>query len=326
MKIFARFAFCSIAIASLIAGCSKGGGGVLGVNQQTSDFPLYTPSTVVVSGKYDDSVEITNLGSNFFGTGEDAYKPYIGVQELIKTSASLDELDAWLVKTVQSPPPDLYPSKNTIEHVLASPGPTDSGAPPAASSDASNAPNASGDPPAQTASGDPPAATTSGDSPAPAASSDSATPAASTVATAPAPADSVSPAASGAPESSDVEDPFVGSFKAFGLVPAGFWSKDRGRAVMVIIMDPKQVADHLGPTIQLMDQYDKLPPFLRGGLDATIKKQTGIAISDLMNTNTPMGMIVYAARNYRNEDTRVIILVDALRQANALPTPHASGQ
>jgi hypothetical protein len=309
MKIFARFAFCSIAVAACIAGCSKGGGGgILGGNQQVSDFPVYTPSTVVASGKYDDSAEITNLGSNFFGTGEDSYKPYIGVQELLKTSATLDELEAWLVHVVQSPPPDLYPSKNTIAHVLASPAPAESGAPSATASGESAAPTASGDPPAPTASGDSPA------------------PAAGGASTAPEPADSASPAESAAPESSDIEDPFVGSFQAFGLVPAGFWSKDRGRAVMIIIMDPKQVADHLGPTIQLLDQYDKLPAFMRGGLDATVKKQTGIAISDLMNTNTPMGMIVYAARTYKNEDTRVIILVDALRQPNALPTPHASGQ
>jgi hypothetical protein len=320
MKIFARSAFCFIALAALIAGCSKGGGvgGILGGNQPASDFPVYTPSTVVTSGKYDDSAEITTLGSNFFGgNGDDKYKPYIGVQELIKTSATLDQLNAWLVQIVQSPPPNLYPSQNTVARVLASPAPEESGAPAAA---------ASGDPPAPAASGDSPAPATSGDSPAPVASSDSATPAASTVTTAPAPTDSASPAASGAPETLPIEDPFVDSFKAFGLVPAGFWSKDRGRVVMIIILDPKQVADHLGSTMQLMDQYDKLPPFLRSGIDAAVKKQSGFAISDLMNTNTPMGMIVYAARNYKNEDSRVIILVDALRQANTLPTPHASGQ
>jgi hypothetical protein len=319
MKIFARFAFCSIALAALIAGCSKGGGvgGILGGNQPASDFPVYTPSTVVTSGKYDDSAEITTLGSNFFGgNGDDAYKPYIGVQELIKTSATLDQLNAWLVQIVQSPPPNLFPSQNTVARVLASPAPEESGAPAAA---------ASGDPPAPTASGDSPAPAGGNDAATP-ASGVSATPGGSGAANAPAPTDSASPAASGAPESLPIEDPFVDSFKAFGLVPAGFWSQDHGRVVMIIIMDPKQVADHLGSTMQLMDQYDKLPPFLRGGIDAAVKKQSGFAISDLMNTNTPMGMIVYAARNYKNEDTRVIILVDALRQANTLPTPHASGQ
>jgi hypothetical protein len=309
MKTPARFAICAFVLAALVVGCSKqGGGGILGGNQPASDFPVYTPSTVVASGKYDDSAEITNLGSNFFGTGPDEYKPYIGVQELIKTSATLDELDAWLRTTVQSPPPDLYPSQNTIDHVLASPGPTESGAP--ASTDSGAVPTASSDAASPAAS----------DAPGP---SDSASPAENGT---PGPSDSSSPAASGTPESPAVEDPFVSSFKAFGLVPAGFWSKDRGRAVMIIIMDPKQVAEHLGPTLDLMDQYDRLPWFLRGGIDATIKKQTGVSISDLMNTNTPMGMIVYATRHFKNEDSRAIILVDALRQPNALPTPHASGQ
>jgi hypothetical protein len=309
MKISARFAFCSIVLAALVVGCSKqGGGGILGGNQPTSDFPMYAPSTVVASGKYDDSAEITNLGSNFFGTGADEYKPYIGVQELIKTSATMDELDAWLRKTVQSPPTDLYPSQNTIAHVLASPAPAESGAP---------TPLTSGDPATPTASGDATAAS---------ATSESATPTAGGESPAPASIESASPAASGAPEPAAVEDPFAGSFKAFGLVPAGFWSKDRGRAVMIIIMDPKQVAAHLGPTMDLMDQYDKMPPFLRGGIDAAVKKQSGVSISDLMNTNTPIGMIVYAARHFKNEDSRAIILVDALRQPNALPTPHASGQ
>ena len=108
----------------------------------------------------------------------------------------------------------------------------------------------------------------------------------------------------------------------FGLVPFAFWSKDRGRVVMIIIMDPKQVADHLGATLDVLDQYEKMPAFLRGGIDATMKKQAGFSASDLMNTNTPMGMIVFATRNWKTEDSRAIILVDAQRGPNDLPTPH----
>jgi hypothetical protein len=91
---------------------------------------------------------------------------------------------------------------------------------------------------------------------------------------------------------------------------------------MLIVFDPKKVADHLGPAMEVLDQYDKVPAFMRGALDETIKKQVGLSVSDLTSPNTPMGMIVYAARNWRNEDTRAIILVDATRQTYALPTPH----
>jgi hypothetical protein len=253
----ARFTFLLIVVAAIAAGCSKQGGGVNGGNQPTSSFPAYSPSTVVTVGKYDDSAEVTNFGSNFFdNSGPDEYKPFMGVQELIKTSATLDDLNAWLQKLVQSPPQDLSATDNT-------------------------------------------AARESTSSPAPDSSSS------------PGPG---------------VNQQFVDMLKVFGLVPSEFWSKDRGRVVMLIIMDPKRVADHLGPTLAVLDQYDKMPGFMRGGIDATVKKQTGISISDLMNTNTPMGMIVYAARTYKTEDTRVIILVDAQRQPNTLPTPHASGQ
>jgi hypothetical protein len=202
-------------------------------------------------GKYDDSAEVMKLGSSFFGTGDDAYKPYIRTQELIQTSASLDDLATWMKKLVQSPPQDLFASEGTQSR--------------AANLEVNGSP---------------------------------------------------------APRGSTVNEPFADSFKIFGLVPYAFWSKDRGRVVMLIIFDPKKVADHLGPTMDVLDQYDKMPALLRGGIDATIKKQVGFSVSDLMDTNTPMGMIVYAARNWRNQDARAIILVDALRGPNSLPTPH----
>lgn len=262
MKIAARFAIGTIGLVMLLAGCSKQGGtGPSGGGQPASTFPMYSPSTVVTVGKYDDSAEVTNFGSNFFDmSAPDEYKPFMGTQELIKTSATLDELDAWLKKQVQSPPQDLSATDNTVAREVGS-----------------------------------------------------------------SPDVSPSPASSSSPASGENEQ-FVQMLKVFGLVPSEFWSKDHTRAVMLIIMDPKRVADHMGATLDVLDQYDKMPAFLRGGIDATVKKQTGISVSDLMNTNTPMGMIVYAARNYKKEDSRAIILVDAQRQPNTLPTPHSSGQ
>ena len=273
MRTFFRFAVYFVSASVVLLACAKQGGsqggGIFGGNNAPqSTFPMISPNTVVTVGKYDDSPEIEKLGSNMFGEGQDQYKPYIGSQELIKTSASLEDLRKWLHQLVVTPPQDLIPTANTTERETAS------------------------------------------------ASSQPASPAAS---------ETSSPASSQtALPSSGTADPFSNTFQTFGLVPAGFFTKDRGRVVLVMIMDPKAVADDLGPTMDLMDQYDKLPALMRGGIDEVIKKNTGMSISDLMNTNTPMGMIVYAARNYKTEDTRAIILIDAVRQPNPLPTPHST--
>lgn len=240
MRTFSRLAACAIITTAFIAGCSKGGsqGGPTGAQTQ-STFPLYSPSTVTTVGKYDDSEEVTKLGSSFFGEGPDAYKPFIGSQELIKSSASLEQLDAWLVALMKSHPQALYASQTAEQQTSAA-----------------------------------------------------------------------------------KDNPFRDALRVFGLVPSEFWSKDRGRVVTLIIFDPKKVADHMGPTMAVLDQYDKVPVVFRGALDATLKKQVGLSVSDLTNTSTPMGMIVYAARNWKDEDTRAIVLIDATRQPYTLPTPH----
>ncbi|MBV8081649.1 MAG: hypothetical protein JO293_00270 [Candidatus Eremiobacteraeota bacterium] len=296
MRLTFALAFC-LSILAFASGCAKQSAPPSNAPAvPPSSFPVYSPADLVTSTKYDDSAEVTTLGSSFFGSGDDAAKPYIGVQELLTTSASLDQLHDWLKTLVASPPPDLYPSDNTIANVFATPAPAQSGAP---------APTTSGDPPATDAA--------------------SASPASSAVPGSATPTGSAAPVPAVAPSSYGIQDPFVGSFQAFGLVPSAFWSKDRGRAVMIIIMDPKQVADHLGSTMDLMDQYERLPAVVRGGIDQSIKKNTGFSVSDLLNASTPMGMIVYATRTYKSKDVRAIILVDALRQPNPLPTPHPSG-
>jgi hypothetical protein len=254
MKRLDLFVLCVVFSVALVTGCSKSSQGGPSGGQALSTFPVYSPSTVATVGKYDDSNEVTKLGSSWFETGATANHPFIGTQELLKTSASIDDLDAWLVKLDQSPPTDFTPNETPEQGTSAAP-----------------------------ATGQP------------------ATP---------------------EPSPSPTENPIRDSLKIFGLVPSEYWSKDRGRVVMLIVFDPKKVADHLGPTMEVLDQYDKVPAFMRGALDETIKKQAGLSVSDLTSPNTPMGMIVYAARNWRNEDTRAIILVDATRQTYTLPTPH----
>lgn len=254
MRWQSRFVLCAVCSIVLAAGCTKGSQGGPSGGQALSTFPVYSPSSVATVGKYDDSSEVTKLGSSFFETGPDANHPFIGTQELIKTSASIDDLDAWLVKLDQSPPTDFAPNETPEQATSAAP-----------------------------ATGQP---------------------------------------AAPEPSPSPTGNPIRDSLKIFGLVPSEYWTKDRSRVVMLIVFDPKKVADHLGPTMDVLDQYDKIPALMRGAMDETIKKQVGLSVSDLTSPNTPMGMIVYAARNWRNEDTRAIILVDANRQTYTLPTPH----
>src|ERR1700693_4386809 len=109
-----RIAYCAAALVLLVAGCSKSSPfGAVPAAQPTSAFPVYTPSTVDTVGKYDDSSDVTQLGSSFFGQGSDAAYPYIGTQELLKTGASMVTLQGWLTQLIQSPPSDLFPGTAT---------------------------------------------------------------------------------------------------------------------------------------------------------------------------------------------------------------------
>jgi hypothetical protein len=242
MNLIRRITYCAAALTLLISGCSKSSPfGAVPAAQPTSSFPVYSPSTVDTVGKYDDSSDVTQLGSSFFGQGSDAAYPYIGTQELLKTSASMVTLQGWITHLVQSPPSDLFPG-------TAKPTQDDAKA----------------------------------------------------------------------------DKPFVDALTTFGLVPVELSTKDRSRVVMLIVLDPKLVASRASAVLDLIDMYEKLPAPLRGSVEQSTKKLVGFSASDLTNTNTPMGMIIYAAKNWKGEDTRAIILVDATRQPNPLPTPHSN--
>ncbi|HEY6359377.1 MAG TPA: hypothetical protein VIX35_14140 [Vicinamibacterales bacterium] len=244
MNALQRCAACVVFTMFLLAGCAKAGSpgdGSTG-NQPSSTFPVYAPSTIASVGKYDDSDEVTRLGSSFFGEGADAAYPYVGTQELIRTGASLDELDGWIKQLIQSPPQGLAPGDSSSDPLQST--------------------------------------------------------------------------------GKQVNQPAVDALNVFGLVPMEFWSKDRRRVVMLIVLDPKRVADRMAATIGVIEMWEKMPAPLRAGMDQTIKKQAGFSASDLTDTSTPIGMIMYAARTWKSADARAIILVDAERQPNPLPTPH----
>ena len=245
-----RLAVCALAL-TIVAGCAKSGpprGGVAG-NQPVSTFPLYQPSTITASSKYDDSLEVTRFGSSFFSSGPTAAYPYVGTQELAKTSANLTDLEAWTKKLAQSPPEGFRVGQGLTDQ--------DQG----------------------TANSAPP-----------------------------------SPGQSNSPWLAIVND--------WGLVPYIFWNKERDHVILMYLIDPKALANHMGPTLPLIDEWEKMPALVRSGIDATLKKQVGLSASDLIDPTTPIGMMTYVARNWKDQDTRAIILIDATRQPNPLPTPH----
>jgi hypothetical protein len=251
-----RHLICVVLALSIITGCSKGSQGsnapgAPGGGQPASTFPVYAPNTMVTAGKYDDSLEVTRFGSSFFGSGPTAAYPYVGTQELLTTSASLSDLEAWVKKLNQSPPPGFLPGQGLTDQEQGV-----------------------------------------------------ATPA---------------PGASGMQEPSGQ---FLSVVNSWGLVPYSFWNKEHNHVVMMFLLEPKALAGHMGPTLALIDEWNQVPPIVRSGIDATLKKQAGLSASDLMDPSTPMGMITYVARTYKDKDTRAIVLIDATRQPNPLPTPH----
>jgi hypothetical protein len=255
MNMLQRHALCAVVCAFAmvqLAGCSRQSQPNAGPSANlasTSSFPVYQPSTIVNTGKYDDSLEVTRFGSSFFGAGPTAAYPYVGTQELIKTDASLADLESWLKKLMQAPPEGLVPGQGLTDQEQGS------------SNSATSAPNST-------------------------------------------------------------NAPFLAAINAWGLVPYLFWNKEHNRVVMLFVLDPKALANHMGPTLGLMDEWEKMPALVRSGIDATLKKEAGLSASDLMDPSTPIGMIAYVARNWKDQNTRAIILIDATRQPNPLPTPH----
>ena len=121
MRRLVLLVLCAVFSVALATGCSKSSQSGPSGGQALSTFPVYSPSTVATVGKYDDSNEVTKLGSSWFETGATANHPFIGTQELLKTSASIDDLDAWLVKLDQSPPADFTPKETPEQGTSAAP-------------------------------------------------------------------------------------------------------------------------------------------------------------------------------------------------------------
>lgn len=102
----------AIVAAVLLAACSHGGSSSTGSSEANSpapaatnstDFPLYTGSTVLASKEWTQSVTSTgaSMDKNVFGQGAGTYH---GHEVIAHTAASMPELRQWLDGIVKTPP------------------------------------------------------------------------------------------------------------------------------------------------------------------------------------------------------------------------------
>lgn len=86
------------------------------------------------------------------------------------------------------------------------------------------------------------------------------------------------------------------------------------RSVYVVAADPKQVRAKMGPVLDLIASYDKVPAMLRGPIDEEAKKQVGYTVSEMLDPASPVGAALGALKQLQTSDQRAIVLIDTSEQ------------
>jgi hypothetical protein len=84
-------------------------------------------------------------------------------------------------------------------------------------------------------------------------------------------------------------------------------------ALIVVAMDPVVFEAKAGPILDLADKYKMLPQGLRDPIDAQAKERTGFTVTEALDTTTPIGAAIAAARTLRDSDERGLILIDGVK-------------
>jgi hypothetical protein len=95
-----------------------------------------------------------------------------------------------------------------------------------------------------------------------------------------------------------------------GAAAATFETAKSDRIVMVFVVDPKQLRAKLGPALDLIDKYDKVPGMLRGPIDDQMKQQIGYSVSEMLDANSPVGVAFRGLKTAESRNRRAIVLVD----------------
>ncbi|MDQ6779987.1 MAG: hypothetical protein M3Z37_02370 [Candidatus Eremiobacteraeota bacterium] len=91
-------------------------------------------------------------------------------------------------------------------------------------------------------------------------------------------------------------------------------AKNSKRAVLVLAIDPALANRDLGPALGLVKKYQMLPGALRGNIDGTIKRRTGISIEQLTQPGSPLALAMTAMGSFSDKNRRAVVLVDAAKQ------------
>jgi len=82
------------------------------------------------------------------------------------------------------------------------------------------------------------------------------------------------------------------------------------RQVWVIAADPKAVRARIGPLLDLIGSYQKVPGLLRGPIDDEAKKQVGYTVSEMLDPASPVGAALNALKRLEGTNQRAIVLLD----------------
>lgn len=106
------------------------------------------------------------------------------------------------------------------------------------------------------------------------------------------------------------------SMDRYGIEYAVFRTTDPStkRAVVVVVMDPRQVKDKLGVAIALVDKYRALPDFMRQPIDDQLKAKTGMSATEMTDPSAPLGITLAALKELQSTDERAIVMVDASKK------------
>jgi hypothetical protein len=85
-------------------------------------------------------------------------------------------------------------------------------------------------------------------------------------------------------------------------------------ALVVVALDPKVFEAKAGPVLDLADKYKMLPSGIRDTIDQRAKAATGFTASEALDTSTPIGAALAAARNLRSSGERGIVLIDGVKE------------
>ena len=100
------------------------------------------------------------------------------------------------------------------------------------------------------------------------------------------------------------------NFAKGAAVGVQFDTSGAGRTVYVVVADPKQIREQLGPAFALIDSYGKVPDMLRGPIDDQAKKQLGYSVTEMLDQNSPVGAVVTVVKQLESTNRRAILLID----------------